>query len=312
MRKTILIKVFFFLFFFNLESAYAKISNKIVVNVGNQIITDLDIENEIKTMLILNREDLNQKNIDKVKNLAVNSLVERSIKKNEIIKYKVEDYSENDLIRYLTQTSKKLNTDREGLKKIFENNLISYDVFVNKFKTELLWNTLIYSLYKNQININIVEIENELKKSVEKQKESFEYELSEIEILKKQENLKKNLDEIYKTIKDESFESAVKKYSISSSTEINGRIGWFDEKSLSKIYFEELKKTKEGGITNPIQNGESLVILKINNIKNKKNSDIDLVKLKKQIVNRKKDEKLNLFSRSHYSNVEASILVKFK
>ncbi len=312
MRKNIFPKIALCLFFFSSELVYSKISNKIVVNVGNQIITDLDIENEIKTMLILNKEDLNQNNINKVKNLAVNSLVERSIKKNEIIKYKVEDYSENDLIRYLIQTSERLNTDREGLKKIFENNLISYDVFIDKYKTELLWNTLIYSLYKNQININIVEIENELKKSVENQKENIEYELSEIEVLKKQENLKKNLDEIYKVIRDDSFENAVKKYSISSSAEIGGKIGWFDEKSLSKIYLNELKKIKMGDVTNPIQNGESLVILKINNIKKKQKEDINLEKLKKQIVNRKKDEKLNLFSRSHYSNVESSILVKFK
>ena len=90
------------------------------------------------------------------------------------------------------------------------------------------------------------------------------------------------------------------------------KIGWFNEKSLSKKYVGELKKIKNGEITNPIQSGESLIILKINNLKTIKNKDIDIEKLKEKIVTRKKDEKLNLFSRSHYSSVESSILVNFK
>ena len=52
--------------------------------------------------------------------------------------------------------------------------------------------------------------------------------------------------------------------------------------------------------------------IKINNLKTIKNKDIDIEKLKEKIVTRKKDEKLNLFSRSHYSSVESSILVNFK
>jgi len=312
MKKLILIKILLIISLFNSEKILAKISNKIVANVGSQIITDLDIENEIKTMLILSKKEFNQKNINEIKNLAVQDLIEKSIKKNEILKREVKDYNENDLTNYLVQVSKGLKTDREGLKNILEKNYISYEVFVDKYKTELLWNTLIYSIYKNQININSIEIQNELKKSLENKKENFEYELSEIEVLFNQNNLQKNLDQIYETIKNNGFKYAVKKYSISPSSENDGKIGWFNEKSLSKIYLTELKKINKGKVTNPIQNNESLIILKIDNIKKTINENIDLEKIKKEIISKKKNEKLNLFSRSHYSSVENSILVKFR
>ena len=312
MKRLVIIKVLLIISFFNSDHVLSKINNKIIANVGNQIITDLDIEDEIKTMLILNQKKFSQENINQVKNMAMNALIKRSIKKNEILKYKVEDYDEKELNNYLIQVSKKLNTDIEGLKNILESNLINYEIFIDKYKTELKWNNLIYSLYKNQLNINTVEIENELKKSLENKIEIIEYELSEIEVLFNQKDLNKNLEEIYKTIKNSDFITAVKKYSISPSSENDGKMGKLNEKSLSKVYLNELKKLNIGEITNPIRSGESVVILKIDNIKKIGNEELDLEKIKKEIVLRKRDEKLNLFSRSHLSSVENSILVKFK
>ena len=312
MKRLVFLKVLLIISFFNSDQVLSKINNKIIANVGSQIITDLDIEDEIKTMLILNQKKLSQENINEVKNIAVNALIKRSIKKNEILKYKVEDYDEKGLSNYLIQVSKQLNTDKEGLKNILETNLINYEIFIDKYKTELKWNNLIYSLYKNQLNINTVEIENELKKSLENKIEIVEYELSEIEVLFNQKDLNKNLEEIYETIKNSDFKTAVKKYSISPSSENDGKMGKLNEKSLSKVYLNELKKLSIGEITNPIRSGESVVILKIDNIKKIGNEDLDLEKIKKEIVLRKRDEKLNLFSRSHLSSVENSILVKFK
>ena len=312
MKRLVCIKVLLIIIFFNSDHVLSKINNKIIANVGNQIITDLDIEDEIKTMLILNQKKFSQENINQVKNMAMNALIKRSIKKNEILKYKVEDYDEKELNNYLIQVSKQLNTDKEGLKNILETNLINYEIFIDKYKTELKWNNLIYSLYKNQLNINTVDIENELKKSLENKIEIVEYELSEIEVLFNQKDLNKNLEEIYETIKNSDFKTAVKKYSISPSSENDGKMGKLNEKSLSKVYLNELKKLNIGEITNPIRSGESVVILKIDNIKKIGNEELDLEKIKKEIVLRKRDEKLNLFSRSHLSSVENSILVKFK
>jgi len=312
MKKIFLIKILIYFIFFASFESIAKINNQIVAKIGNEIITAVDVENEIKTMIILSQKKFTQNNINQFKNVAVNSLVRKLIKKNEIVKYKITKYNSNDLDNLLLRISKSLNTNKEGLKNILEKNYIDYENFVDKFRTNLLWNTLIYSIYKNQIAINTVEIENELRKRILDENEIVKYKLSEIEIAYSQDS-NKILDNIYNTIKKDGFENAAKKYSISTSALDGGQIGWVSEKSLSKTYLNELKKISIGNRTNPIKNLDSLIILKIENIKTEKNNkNYDLEKIKKQIVNQKKKEKLDLFSKSHYSNLESLTLIEFK
>ena len=47
--------------------SFASIQNKILVNVGNQIITSYELKNKVKTILILSNKELNQDNINKTK-----------------------------------------------------------------------------------------------------------------------------------------------------------------------------------------------------------------------------------------------------
>jgi peptidyl-prolyl cis-trans isomerase SurA len=312
MKKIFLIKILIYFIFFASFESIAKINNKIVAKIGNEIITAVDVENEIKIMIILNQKEFTQNNVNQFKNVAVQSLVRKLIKKNEIVKYKITEYNSNDLDNLLLKISKSFNTNKKGLKNILEKNYINYENFVDKFRTNLLWNTLIYSIYKNQITINTVEIENELRKRLLDENEIIKYKLSEIEIAYNQDS-NKILDNIYYTIKKDGFENAAKKYSISPSSLDGGQIGWFFEKSLSKTYLNELKKLSIGNTTNPIRNLDSLIILKIENIKTEKNNkNYDLEKIKKQIVDQKKKEKLELFSKSHYSNLESLTLIEFK
>ena len=207
------IKIVFLIFAFALSFfsiSNAEITNSILVKVGNEIITSLDLRNEILTNLIVNKIDVNQENIDASKNLAIKNLINKKIKRIEITKYQIADYNKNDLQKYLTNISNLFETNSSGLKKLFETNNIDYDTFVYNYETELLWNTLIFRIYSNQTNINIIEVENELEK-----------------------------------------------------------------------------------------------------IKNDK-ADLDPEEIKKQIINTKKQEKLNLFSRSHFSNLENSTNIEFK
>ena len=169
---------------------HAKINNNIVVKVGESLVTSIDIQNEIVTNLVINKKEITQENINNYKNFAVKNLINKTIKKSEINKYQVKDYNKKDLQNYIDNVAKNLNTNQSGLRELFKKYTIDYEIFVESFKTELLWNTLIFKIYKDQTNINIVEIDNEIEKI--KQNKS-EQELKEIkkEILdqKKQEKL---------------------------------------------------------------------------------------------------------------------------
>ena len=177
MRKINLKVSLIFLFFFNfiILNLYSQINNSIVVKVGELVVTSLDVQNEIITNLIINKQEITQANVDKNKNYAVKNLVNKLLKKGEIDRFQVSDYNKKDLQNYLESIAKNLNTNPNGLKKIFDQNNIEYQTLIENYKIELSWNTLIFEIYKNQTNINIVDVDNEVEKfKKDKSKEELE------------------------------------------------------------------------------------------------------------------------------------------
>ena len=156
-KQTFIYTIIFLLFTFS--SLNAKISNFIVVKVGNEIISNIEIENEIKKILFFSKRDLTLKNIKEAKPVAIRYLIDNKIKKMEVDKYKIKDFSKSDLDSYILSVAKNFNTETNGLKKIFKDMNLNYDSLVDNHKTELLWNSLIYILYNKQITINESEIE---------------------------------------------------------------------------------------------------------------------------------------------------------
>jgi hypothetical protein len=193
-KKTNLIIIFFFilinnLIFLNLQS---QIINNIMIKVGGSLVTSIDLQNEIITNLVINKQEITQENINNNKNYAIKNLIKKSIKISEVNKYQIKNYNKEDLLNYIEGNAKNLNTDRDGLKEIFKQNSINYQKFIDNHKVELLWNTLIYKLYKNQTNINIVEVENEVDKIKENKSKDELKKLKET-ILNKKRKEKFNL-----------------------------------------------------------------------------------------------------------------------
>ena len=188
MRNTNL-KIIFILFLINnfiFSSLLSQINVSIVVKVGKSLVTSLDVENEIITNLVINGQEITQESVNKNKNYAIKNLIKKSIKLNEINKYKIKNYNKKDLQNYIKNIAENLNTDLNGLKDIFKVHNISYDLLEEKYIIELKWNTLIFQIYKNQTNINIVEVENNVEKIKENKSEE------ELKIIKKKCFRKKN------------------------------------------------------------------------------------------------------------------------
>ncbi len=298
-----------FLFSFT-TNVYCKIENSIVLKVGNHIITEGDLRNEILINLILNGREVSQNNINMSKNSALNALKNYYLKKNEVEKYNEDRFNRNDLDNYLIKISNALNIKKSELKTFFKENDLNYELFEDRYKTNLLWNSVIFSLYKNQININMIEVNNELEKLMNMENKIKEYNISEIQLNVLQENKNELIKNIKKTIKNEGFNSAIAKFSTSPTKNNFGNLGWISEKSLSANYLNELKKLKKGEISNAITDKESIIFLKINDLRYNISKNSDSKELKEQIINKKKNEKLNLFSRSHLANVENNTLIE--
>ena len=61
--------------------SFSQINNKILLKVGNKIITNYDLQNKILTSLILSNQEINQKNIDKLKNNLSTLLFKKKLKR---------------------------------------------------------------------------------------------------------------------------------------------------------------------------------------------------------------------------------------
>ena len=87
-------------------------------------------------------------------------------------------------------------------------------------------------------------------------------------------------------------------------------LGWVSKNSLNQKVLIELNNISKGDFTQPIQSESSIMILKIEDIKSTKRN-IDLEKIKNQVIESKKEEKLSLFSQSHFQNAKNQTYIKF-
>ena len=136
---------------------------------------------------------------------------------------------------------------------------------------------------------------------------------NEIEILLNNDDTdEERIDNLKNQIKDFGFESAALKFSISSTASKNGDLGWVNANSLSKRIYNIIIKMKPGEVSQPIKTQNSILFLKLNEIKNSKTEDINIPELKKKLIDRKKNELFNLYSKSHLSKLKNTSLIEYK
>jgi len=173
-------KKFFFLSFLFFQITHANPEIFTIATVNQTIITNLDIKYEISLLKILNK-DL----IDKIKNadeFATTSLIEDSLKKEEIKKYKIEATKKNLDEKYY-EIFNQLNINSNNLPAIINDKVL------DRIKRDIEWNILISKLYTWKVSINLKEVE-EILKSTNKDLETKEYISKKEQIINNEKNKK--------------------------------------------------------------------------------------------------------------------------
>ena len=300
--------IFFFLLNFG-TSAFGVIQNKILIKIENEIISSYELKNKINTLIVLSNEEVNQSNIDKIKKIAVNELINLKMKKIELAKYNLE-IDRNNLNSYLNKIS---SGNIQEFKNKFKVNNLDYNFYLDEIKTQLTWQKLIFSLYKDKVIIEEKEINDDLEKSLKLNSTIKEYNLSEMDILlDNNTDLSKKLSEINFQIQNYGFEETAKQFSGSYSASEGGRLGWLSEKSLSNKILNRVNKLKINEISDPIISGNSLMLIKLNNVRVKQVQNLNTEDLRKSIIKRRKNELFSLYSNSHLSKIKNNLLVEYK
>ncbi len=302
------IKILFVLFL--LTFASYKLDAKIYIKykIGDQIITNFDIENEINNLIFF-RPSLEKLSKDELNNIAKNTLIREIIKNTEIRKA-FTNINSIDLEKKVKQrlfAYKKVKNEDE-LIQILKKDNINYKEVVEKVKYETLWNELIFQKFNKSVKIDKDYLTKQLKVKIYKNRK-FEYNLSEIlfEVDNNENVIKKN-DEILKSIKKYGFKASASKYSISNSASVGGNIGWVKETVLSNKIVNKLDKLNIDGITKPIKYPNGFLILMINDkkeIKKEINFDEEL----NEFIKFEKNKQLNQFSQLYYKRLKQNTII---
>jgi parvulin-like peptidyl-prolyl isomerase len=300
------VKIFFFfiIYFTNFNfTLNAKEITKIVVKIENEIITNYDIKSEILATLILTKKEINQKNIDDLKQNALENLIQIKLKKIELKKYNF-TRNESKINQYLNSIS---SNNIQNIKSLFQENGIDYKSYVNNIDIEIKWRNLIFNNFSKKIEINLIDIDREVKKILLNKKNLISYNLSEIEIKKSEEKI----IQVFNELKSTNFEDAVIKFSISSTSKNRGELGWVNSNLLSKEISETLEAMKIGEVSKPINRQDTVIFLKLNDKKILENSKIDIDNLKSELINQKKNELFSLYSNSLLSKLRNTKFIEY-
>ena len=299
------LKVLIILIYFIASQAYA-LENKIILKVDNDIITSLDIFEEIKTLKFFN-ENLNQISNEEIYKIGLESLLNHKIKKNEVlVNFGNLNLKNEDYLKALIENTYK-NKGYKNLrefKDILNNKGINFNYYEEKIKTNILWGQIVFSKYSDKIIVD----EKSLLEKIKNQKNLNKF-FNLSEIVFQIENINE-LDDKYELIKNDiekiGFENSILKYSLNNSSDNNGQLGWIDEKLINKNIQDQLDNIAIGAITKPIRIPGGFLILKKNDVK-KIEQEIDIDEELKKLVNYEKDKLLNNYSNIYFNKVKNNL-----
>ena len=276
---------------------------KIKFKVGEDIITNIDILKE-KNYLIFFRPDLSKLNEKDIIKISENSLIRELIKKRELDKLFKDTNNEEFIDNLKKNLFLRYNVQDEGqFKSLLTKNNIRFEDLLTKVKYEGLWNELIYMKYNNSVKIDKEKTRKELILKISNKKK-YEYNLSEILFdVDKNEKLISKHAKIINTIREKDFKTAASKYSISSSSDIGGELGWIKETMLSNNLNKILGNMKKNQITKPIKYPNGYLLLKINDKKEMKEV-VDIEKELNDLISYERDKQLNQFSLLYYKKLK--------
>ena len=300
----------FIIYIFVLNSNIYSNEIKIEYKIDNQIITNIDIDNEIKYLQSLNKnlEDLSKR---KIKEIALNSVIQEKVKYIELSKYFDFTLEDNELEKIIYQNlynNLKLENQNQLNNYFNEYGLNLEDIFF-KFKIELLWNKLIYEKYISNIVLDKKKLKDKIKEDISQKDPIEEFNLKEILFyVENNETVENKYSEILQSINERGFENAANIYSLSNTSKYGGSIGWLKKTQLSKIIYSNIKTLGDKEISKPIQAGNGYLIIKVEE-KRFINETINEKDELEKLLRKETDRQLNNFSTIFFNKIKKNIII---
>ena len=307
-KKIKLIIIIYFITILNTQNLSA-LENKILFKVDNEIITTIDIHEEIKFLKAFNPE-INSLGDEELFEISKNSLIRDKIKKIELMKY-VKELKVNDkfLLNLIKGKFSKLNIDSiKDFEQYLKNKELNIENIREKFTIELMWNDLIYQKFSNKVIIDKDKIKNEISQN---SKKKMQKELLLSEIIFDVVNKDDFDDKYYKILSDIEkigFKKAALIHSNSDTASNGGLIGWIKEDNLNQSLKKIVSKLKPGQFSKPIRTSSGFIIIQVEDEKEYV-SKFNLEDKIDEVTRFKRDEQLNQFSSMYLNKLKKNLII---
>ena len=306
-KLKVLFLILFTIFF------YIKISiafeNKILFNVDSEIITTIDIYEEIKFLTIFKPE---MKNLDEKElfEISKNSILKDKIKKIEIMNF-VKELKVDDkfLLGLIKNKYPNLNISSfENFENFLKKNNFNIKNIKEKFYIEIIWNNLIFQKFGGKVNIDKEKIKNEILKNPRKERQ-IEFLLSEItfEVINKKD-FQDKYEKILLDIENKGFKESALIHSNSTTADSGGLIGWIKEDNLNQKIKESISKLKIGEFSKPMRTSSGFMIIKIED-KKEYELKFNLNEKVKEVIQFKTNDQLDQFSKMYFNKLKKDLII---
>tara|TARA_B100001248_G_scaffold169640_1_gene128495 strand:+ start:101 stop:1042 length:942 start_codon:yes stop_codon:yes gene_type:complete len=303
--KVLFIFSILFLNFQNLNS----LENKILFKVDNEIITTMDIFEEIKFLKAFNPEMNNLKETELIeisKNLILRNIIKKIELRNIVEELKVDD---KFLSKLIISKYSKIGIDSFEKFEIYLNDKnLDIKLIKEKFTIELIWNDYIYQKFSKKVVIDKEKIKREILQNPQKENQR-EFLLSEINFnATDKTDLKSKYKRIISDIEKLGFKKTALKHSNSESASNGGLIGWVKEDNLNLAIKEIISELKIGQVSRPIRTSSGFIILKIEDEKLYV-SKLNINEKVEEIIKFKTNDQLSQFSKMYFNKIKKNKII---
>ena len=285
------------------------IENKILFKIDNEIITTLDIYEEIKFLKAFNPE-VNSLNEKELFEISKNSIQKNIIKKIELNKF-VEELKVDDkfLSKLIVDKYSKIGVDSlEKFEAFLKEKNLNPKFIKEKFYVELIWNDFIYQKFYNKVIINREKIKKEILNNP-KQENQREFLLSEINFsVKSKTDYEDKYKRILSNLEKIGFQKTAIMYSNSETASNGGLIGWVKEDNLNLTIKKIISNLKIGQVSKPIRTSSGFIIIKIED-ERKYLTSLDINEKVEEIVKFKTNDQLSQFSSMYFNKIKKNLII---
>ena len=285
------------------------IENKILFKIDNEIVTTLDIYEEIKFLKAFNPE-VNSLDEKELFEISKNSIQKNTIKKIELNKF-VEKLKVDDkfLSKLIVNKYSKIGIDSlEKFEAYLKEKNLDVKLIKEKLYIELIWNDYIYQKFYNKVIVDREKIKKEILNNPE-QENQRELLLSEINFsvtskIDFEDKYKKILSDLEKI----GFQKTAMMYSNSETASNGGLIGWVKEDNLNFTIKKIISNLEIGQVSKPIRTTSGFIILKIEDEK-KYLASLNINEKVEEIVKFKTNDQLSQFSSMYFSKIKKNLII---